>query len=114
MSEIVEHARIADFSIPLKTFTKSGMNEVQYRMYVKGQIVLISLFCLDTCLQNIEGKKKLLDLTLNLSKFDSGIITTVKSMYLIIQKIAFPEIVTAFARLLHTLNDTPIPRTVLV
>ena len=114
MSEVVEHVRIADFLIPLKTFTKSGMNEVQYRIYVKGQIVLISLFCLDACLQSIEEKTKLLDLTLNLSKFDSGIITTVKSMYIIIKKITCPEIVTAFAQLLDTLDDTPIPRNVLL
>jgi hypothetical protein len=66
---------ISDFISPVKTFQQTNLNDLEYQSYLKGRVLLITLFFLNNCSQELVDKQSLLQLMQNLANFKNGMVS---------------------------------------
>ena len=65
---------ISDFISPVKTFQQTNLNDLEYQSYLKGRVLLITLFFLNNCSQELVDKQSLLQHMQNLANFKNGMV----------------------------------------
>jgi hypothetical protein len=65
---------ISDFISPVQKFQQTNLNDLEYQSYLKGRVLLITLFFLNNCSQELVDKQSLLQLMQNLANFKSGMV----------------------------------------
>jgi hypothetical protein len=66
---------ISDFISPVKTFQQTNLNDLEYQSYLKGRVLLITLFFLNNCSQELVDKQSLLQHMQNLANFKNGMVS---------------------------------------
>jgi hypothetical protein len=113
---LLEPAKITDFLFTVQSFTETGLDDVQYRLYLKGRIVLMALYCMHNYLHNDQLQKEMLELVSAIVNFDSALVSNTGLIKTFIDTNCPHEdkLISAFDQTLFMLeNDAPRIRTLI-